>query len=133
MIASSSQTDNLIYCPHCLCRYDFKKVRPSYIHHFKGMNDRFYVSLCSKCHCKMLNEEQSNINNMARRISKNLISHTDKWLSATGDVALLMNNEDFSLALLNGHGLSNKAFKAIHDGRYVRFPSHGRTVLVSWE
>ena len=102
------QTDNAkvkIFCPHCLAEYNFSEAKPDYIHSIKGFDEIFYVALCYNCRSLVQHTGKWRKNKQFARIGQNIFSNPDKWLSVTTEVAMVMNDHNFSDALLNGHGL----------------------------
>jgi len=129
---NEANANSEICCPHCLADYDFSEAKPCYIHSFKDFDEIFYVALCSDCTALMAASAGVGKKRRVHRIGQNIFSNPDKWLSVTNQVAMVMNNHNFSDALLNSHGLSRSVYDAIMRGNYSKLPFAGPGLMMIW-
>jgi len=122
-----------ICCPHCLVEYDFNEAKPCYIHCIRGLDETFYVALCYDCRTLMPKGRKVARKRTVHRIGQNIFSHPDKWLSVTNEVAMVMNDHNFSDALLHGHGLTRAAYDAVKRGDYSKLPFSGPGLMMIWD
>jgi hypothetical protein len=124
--------NDLVCCPYCLNDYSLSEARPCYQLRFKNCDDILFVALCNSCR-KELKPEQYHIGQHAlHRIGKNLLSNPERWLSATSEVAMVMNDYNFCDALENGHGLTLEAYSAVKQGNYCRLAHAQSGLIMMW-
>ena len=128
-----TENNSQICCPHCLTEYDLSEAKPCYIQKFCGEEETFLIGLCPDCQLLITKRNKSTSKRMARQSWHNIWCHSDKWLSVTNEVAMLVNDHNFSDALLNGHGLSRSVYDAIMRGNYFTLPFAGPGLMISWD
>ena len=131
-MAHEATSREQICCPHCLADYNFSDAKPDYIHRIKGFDEIFYVALCYKCRSLVQTHRKVYKKQTVSCIGLNIFSNPDKWLSVTTEVAMVMNDHNFSDALLNGHGLTRIAYDAVKRGSYWKLPFAGPGIMMIW-
>jgi len=124
---------NDLCCPVCRIYYDFSDVEPCYIHSFQNLDDRLYVGLCLDCRGPMLEELKSGKTDMAQCFAESMPFYLEEWFSTTSEVAMIVHNQNFSEALLQGHGLTPAAYDAVKLGNYMKLPFADLGIIVSWD
>ena len=128
-----AENNSQICCPHCLVEYDYNEAKLCYIHCIRGFDEIFYVALCYDCRTLMPKGRKVARKRTVHRIGQNIFSHPDKWLSVTNEVAMLVNDYNFSDALLHGHGLNQSVYDAIMRDNYFKLPFAGPGLMISWD
>ena len=129
---SKATINDLVCCPHCLNDYGLIEARPCYRHRFKNCDDILFVALCNSCRKEFKPEQHPVDQDALQCISKNLLSNPERWLSATSEVAMVMNGYNFCDALKNGHGLSRAAYEAVKKGYYFKLAYDQPGLVMIW-